>query len=132
MEQEPILRTALDEMVENDQNQMLKAMIPYLPSSGQQFLSMYTKTQELLNTMSLFRSNRRSSDLQATGISGTDPLEMLQDIRKCCGGEKRRQIDHITSLMAAVQMIQIMNEEPSGGENLPCFMCLRHIQSFTV
>ena len=118
MEQEPILRTALDEMVENDQNQMLKAMIPYLPSSGQQFLSMYTKTQELLNTMSLFRSNRRPSDLQAAGFSGTDPLEMLQDIRKCCGGEKRRQIDHITSLMAAVQMLQIMNEETSGGENL--------------
>ena len=32
MEQEPIARTALDEMVESDQDQMLKAMIPYLPS----------------------------------------------------------------------------------------------------
>ncbi len=31
MEQEPIARTALDEMVESDQDQMLKAMIPYLP-----------------------------------------------------------------------------------------------------
>lgn len=117
MEQEPILRTALDEMVESDRNQMLKAMIPYLPSSGQQFLSMYTKTQELLNTLSLFGSKRKPSDLQAAGFSGTDPLEMLQDIRKCCGGENRRQIDHITSLMAAIQMLRIMNEEPSGGEN---------------
>ena len=105
MEQEPIARTALDEMVESDQDQMLKAMIPYLPSSGQRF------------TMSLFQSSRKTADLQATGFSGTDPLEMLQDIRKCCGGENRRQIDHITSLMATIQMLQIMNEDSSGGEN---------------
>lgn len=117
MEQEPIARTALDEMVESDQNQMLKAMIPYLPSSGQRFLSVYTKVRELRNTMSLFQSSRRTADLQATGFSGTDPLEMLQDIRKCCGGESRRRIDHITSLMATIQMLQIMNEDSSGGEN---------------
>ena len=42
MEQEPIARTALDEMVESDQDQMLKAMIPYLPSSGQRvFICVY-------------------------------------------------------------------------------------------
>lgn len=117
MEQEPIVCTALDEMVESDQDQMLKAMIPYLPSSGQRFLSVYTKVRELRNTMSLFQSSRRTADLQATGFSGTDPLEMLQDIRKCCGGENRRQIDHITSLMATIQMLQIMNEDSSGGEN---------------
>ena len=61
MEQEPIARTALDEMVESDQDQMLKAMIPYLPSSGQRFLSVYTKVRELWNTMSLFQSSRRTS-----------------------------------------------------------------------
>ena len=105
MEQEPIARTALDEMVESDQDQMLKAMIPYLPSSGKRFLSVYTKVRELWNTMSLFQSSRRTADLQATGFSGTDPLEMLQDIRKCCGGENRRQIDHITSLMSTIQML---------------------------
>ena len=117
MEQEPIARTALDEMVESDQNQMLKAMIPYLPSSGQQFVSVYTKIQELRNTMSLFQSSRKTADLQATGFSSTDPLEMLQDIRKCCSGENRRRIDHITSLIATIQMLRIMNEDSSGGEN---------------
>lgn len=56
MEQDFIARTALDEMVESDRNQMLKAMIPYLPPSGQRFLSMYAKTQELINTMTLFQN----------------------------------------------------------------------------
>ena len=117
MEQEKILQTFFDQMITDENGQMLKAMIPYLPSSGQRFLSVYTKVRELQNTMSLFQSSRRTADLQATGFSGTDPLEMLQDIRKCCGGENRRQIDHITSLMATIQMLQIMNEDSSGGEN---------------
>ena len=106
MEQDYIAKTALDEMVESDRDQMLKAMVPYLPPSGQQFLSMYTKTQELMNTMSLFRNRKKS----AASLSGIDPLEMLQDIRKCCSGESRRQIDQITNLMATIQMLQIMNE----------------------
>lgn len=110
MEQDFIAKTALDEMVENDRNQMLKAMIPYLPASGQQFLSMYTKTQELMNTMFLFQSPKNSADLQAASLPGADPLEMLQDIRKCCCGESRRQIDHIINLMATIQMLRIMNE----------------------
>lgn len=116
MEQDFVARTALDEMVESDRNQMLKAMIPYLPASGQQFLSMYAKTQELINTMTLFRNRENYPDMQATSVSGTDPMEMLQDIRRCCGGESRRQIDQLTNLMAVMQMIKIMNENPSGGE----------------
>ena len=77
MEQEPIARTALDEMVESDQDQMLKAMIPYLPSSGQRFLSVYTKVRELRNTMSLFQSSRRTADLQA-------PVFPAPILWKCC------------------------------------------------
>mgnify|MGYP007103188889 CR=1 FL=1 len=75
MEQEPIARTALDEMVESDQDQMLKAMIPYLPSSGQRFLSVYTKVRELRNTMSLFQSSRRTADL---------PVFPAPILWKCC------------------------------------------------
>ena len=117
MEQDFIARTALDEIVESDHNQMLKAMIPYLPPFGQQFLSMYTKTRELKNTMELFKYQRNRGDIQAASISGNDPLEMLQDIRKCCGGESRRQIDQLTNLIAMIQMLKVMNEDPSGGDN---------------
>lgn len=117
MEQDFVARTALDELVESDQDQLIKAMVPYLPASGQQLLSVYAKTRELMNTMALFQNQRNRADMQAASISGNDPLSMLQDIRKCCGGESRRQIDHITSLIATIQMMKIMNEDPPGGEN---------------
>ena len=56
-------------------------------------------------------------DIQAARGSVNDPMEMLQDIRKCCGSQNRRQIDQITNLMATIQMMKIMNENPPGGDN---------------
>lgn len=117
MEQDFIARTVLDEMVESDRDQLVKAVLPYLPFSGQRLLSMYVKTRELSNTMALFRDQRNHGDLQAASVSVSDPLAMLQDIRRYCNGENRKQIDRATNLMAMLQMIRIMNEDPTGGEN---------------
>ena len=122
MEQDFVARTALDEMVESDRNQMLKAMIPYLPASGQQFLSMYAKTQELINTMTLFKNRKNYPDMQAASLSMSDPMEILQDIRRCCGGEKRRQIDQITNLIAVMQMIKIIDKGVGTKRVLTLFL----------
>ena len=54
MENKHLPQTVLDEIVTDDNRQMLKAFIPYLPFRGQQFLSVYTKASELINTLSLF------------------------------------------------------------------------------
>ena len=75
------------------------------------------KTQELINTMTLFQNRSYYPDMQAASVSVNDPMEMLQDIRKCCGSQNRRQIDQITNLMATIQMMKIMNENPPGGDN---------------
>ena len=48
MENKHLPQTVLDEIVTDDNRQMLKAFIPYLPFRGQQFLSIYTKTSELM------------------------------------------------------------------------------------
>lgn len=45
MENKHLPQTVLDEIVTDDNRQMLKAFIPYLPFRGQQFLSVYTKHQ---------------------------------------------------------------------------------------
>ena len=79
MEQDFVARTALDEMVESDRNQMLKAMIPYLPASGQQFLSMYAKTQELINTMTLFKNRKNYPDMQAASLSISEDAAVVKN-----------------------------------------------------
>lgn len=103
-------QTTLDQMVSTDTCQMLKAAIPYLPASGRQILSLYTKTQELLNTVTLFSTSKQGMEMCAASVQNTDPLAMLQDIRKFCYGESRRNLDQIINMMVMVQMLQLMNE----------------------
>ena len=118
MEQEPIARTALDEMVESDQDQMLKAMIPYLPSSGQRFLSVYTKVRELRNTMSLFQSSRRTADLQATGFSGTDPSELLPFIMGAASKGKNAGLNFSSDEISTIIEVLKMGKSPAEAAKL--------------
>ena len=108
MDQDMISQSALDQMVTSDQTQMIKAAVPYLPPAGQQLLSVYAKVQELVNTISLF--SPANQEMQVCAAEITDPLDMIQDIRKYSYGKSRQQLDQITSILAVAQMIQIMNE----------------------
>lgn len=112
MDQEFISQTALDQMVSNDQAQMLKAAIPYLPARGQQVLSIYTKVQELSNALALFSPAGQSEQMQAASLPVTDPLEMLQDIRRFCYGGSRQKLDRMVNLLAMAEMFRMMNENP--------------------
>ena len=114
MDQEYISQTALDQMVSSDQQQMLKAAIPYLPPATRQFVSIYTKVQELSNTLALFSSTRQ--DMEMCAASDTEPLEMLQDMQRFCYGKSRHTIDQMVNMFAMIQMLQIMNESPEIKE----------------
>lgn len=109
-EQNFIGQTTLDQMVSNDHCQMLKAAIPYLPPNGRQIVSLYTKAQEFANTAALFSSQNQGVEICAASVPHTDPLSMLQDIRRFCYGESRRKLDEMLNMAAIIQMIQIMQE----------------------
>lgn len=115
MEQNEISLTALDQMVSNGQSQFLKAAIPYLPPRGQQLLSIYTKTVELMNTLSLFSSRQKSMQMCATAPK-SDPLEMIQDIRKFCYGENRQMLDRASEMIAMTEVFHMIQEIPKGEE----------------
>ena len=110
MDQDFMAQTALDQMVGNDRTQFLKAAIPYLPPQGQQIISVYAKATELMNTISAFSRNSTGA-LQAASTSSVQPIDALNDIRRFCYGESRQKLDSMINLFAALQMMQIMNEE---------------------
>lgn len=109
MEQEPISQTAFDQIVCNEQCQMLKAVIPYLPFQGQQILAAYAKTRELRNTLSFF--SKPQNEMQMCAMSSSDPAEMLENIRRFSYGQSRKQLDQIMNMMAMLQLMQMINEE---------------------
>lgn len=108
MEQEPVAQTTLDQMVSGDRAQLLKAAVPYLPPRGQQIISLYSKIQELQNTMTLFSPARQN--MQICAVPASDPMEMLRDLQKYSYGQSRQNLDQITNMLAVVEMMKLMNE----------------------
>lgn len=110
MEEEMISQTRFDQLVSDDQSQMLKAFIPYLPPRSQQVLSVFTKARELSNTMALFQG--RPPEMQI--CASASPSDLLDDIRKFSYGRSREQIDQISNFLVMLQLMQVMNS--SGME----------------
>lgn len=113
MEENKVSLTALDQMVNSDKTQLLKAVVPYLPPKSQKLLSVYAKAMEFVNTMAVFSSPK---SMQMCAASTLEPLEMLQDIRSYCYGESRQRLDKITNLITMVQILHVMQEEPKGED----------------
>lgn len=108
MDQENISQTALDQMVSSDQGQLLKAAVPYLPPQGQQMLSIYSKLQELFNTIRLFSPDRQG--MQSCAAAASDPLEILQDLRRFSYGHSRQMLDRTADMIALIEIMKVINE----------------------
>lgn len=108
MEENIIEQTFFDQLVNDENSQMLKAVIPYLPFSGQKVIAAYIKMQELRNTMLLF--SNAQDHIQICSSSASDSIELLNDIRKFSYGESRKQLDQITNMLAMIQLLQSANE----------------------
>lgn len=115
MDQEYIAQTTLDQMVGTDQNQLLKALIPYLPTRQQQFLSLYAKASEFSNTVVLFGKAQPPVQMQAASVQA-QPLDVLNDIRRYCFGNSRKTIDQMVNMMAVIEMIKVMNSSSCEGQ----------------
>ena len=110
MNDESITLTALDQMVTSDSTQMLKALVPYLPPGMQNFFSVYAKSRELSNTLSLFSPAKQGMRMQSACAAAPSPLELLENVQSCCSGQMRQKIQDVKNALAMVQMMQMMNE----------------------
>lgn len=97
----------LDEMVNEDPVQVLKAALPYLPASGQSFISIFAKFLELQNTIRLFQASPGSMQICAQEKEKNDPLEMLTACSNVCHGPMKERLDNIISTLAMLQMFEI-------------------------
>lgn len=101
--------TDLDQMVSDDQIQILKAAIPYVPSSGQRLLSIYSKVRELQNTLTLFP--QENSDMRICGSDAEmQPLDILNEIRPFCSGPTQEHIDQIIQMFAVMQILELFQD----------------------
>lgn len=114
MEQEYIAQTPLDQMVSTDQQQLLKALIPYFSPRQQQLLSVFAKAKELSNTVALFSGAPATMHIQAMSVPA-QPLDILNDLRRYCFGNTGKMLDQIANMMTMAEMIKVMNAASPEG-----------------
>lgn len=81
--------TPSDELIHSDQIELLKAAMPYLPRSGQQFASVFAKFLELQETFHVFLEPQ--GEMQTQDFTPKDPIEMLSACSKVCHGPAKRK-----------------------------------------
>lgn len=104
-----VYQTAFDQMVNTEHSQMLKAMIPFLPSNIQPFLSLYTKTTELSNTIRMF-SREPQFQICSSSHENTTPAQLIQELQKYCYGNHSRQLEQLNNLLVMLEMVSIINQ----------------------
>lgn len=114
-EEETLCQTPLDQLIAQDSLQIMKAAVPYLPPRGQQMLSVYTKIKELFNTIHYFQQPQ--PELSIMSAPSLQPEDMLNNMRKYASGPMKGQIDQLLIALNTIQLIQMYQEQPEGGEN---------------
>ena len=91
--------TPSDELIHSDQIELLKAAMPYLPRSGQQFASVFAKFLE------------PQGEMQTQDFTPKDPIEMLSACSKVCHGPAKEKIDTLLNTMAMIQIFELSQEK---------------------
>lgn len=104
--------TALDEMISGDSLQMMKAAVPYLSPRAAGFVAVFSKMQELQNTLRLYRQVSTSGGLQAMSADRPQPTptELLNELRQYAGAQGQQAISSIQQLLDTIQLIQMFQE----------------------
>lgn len=109
----PIM-TPLDAMLNQDQIQILKASIPYLPPQSQQLFTIYAKMMEFFHALSYVRTQPEMSAMSTD--HSTSITDALTDIRKFATGSSKEQIDQLLFFLNTIQLIQLYQDQSESME----------------
>ena len=101
--------TPSDELIHSDQIELLKAAMPYLPRSGQQFASVFAKFLELQETFHVFPEPQGAPPTQ--DFTTKNPIALQSACSKYCNGHAKEKIDTLLNTMAMIQIFELSQEK---------------------
>ncbi len=112
--------TPLDCIVSDDQMQMLKTILPYLPPAQAKLLAILTKWQELTRVLEMYPDQTDTLQAMSTSFKPPDETQLLDEL-KLYGGKKGKQLaDGVTQMLDMFQLIslmQVMDSEKKEEDN---------------
>lgn len=103
----PFPMTQLDMLVVSDEMQMMKLMLPYIPSAWRKMLAVYIKFMEFQNTVRLFGGSGYGMDGEV--IKSRDirsPADLLEDLRPFMRPEDMESLDMLSNAMNMMDMMK--------------------------
>ena len=116
----PLPMTPFDSMVTTQGLQMMKLMLPYLPSAFRRMLAFYIKFTELNNTIHIFFSQNGSTPGKDMPFEKQQfsPAGILEDLRPYMEESDANMMD---SLLSAMNMMEMMKGMDFSGMDLSNF-----------
>ena len=90
--------SALDEVINNQQMQIIKTAIPYLNYELQRQIAVVIKFLELKNTFQIYNNNNFNK-IQALNLMSHPKESMLQSVRTVCSDDNKNLIDIIINIL---------------------------------
>jgi len=94
--------TAIDQIANGDQLQMIKAALPYMMQPEQKYAAIYTKIMEIQNILSFYQETQDIS-ICSLEQEETSIIDVFQDLKKYCPESQKAPLEQY------IQIIQIMN-----------------------
>lgn len=114
--------TGFDHLTGDRHLQMIKAALPYVNASGQRFLSILVKFQELRRTVALFdRGEAAELGIMSLGENQRrSPADMLNAIKPYASPQEQDFIDMASNLMEGLRIgsqyqQEVMMQEAAGA-----------------
>lgn len=102
---EPTLRmTEFDELIGSSSLQMMKAFLPFLEPSMQQWAAVYIQMQELQNAVSLFQTPKKPPPWPHR--PPPPPEELIEILRPYAGPGEAASLDQMKSSLEAMKLYQ--------------------------
>lgn len=111
--------TDFDMVVSAKELQIMKAAIPYIPTSEQKFISIYVKFAELMKTLQLFRNSKEDSvGICSVPEESRNPTAMLNAIKCYLDDNERETIDLLTNFVSASSIYSnFKKQNESNGDS---------------
>lgn len=100
--------TEFDELIGSSSLQMMKAFLPFLEPSMQQWAAFYIQLQELQNAMTLFKNPDRPPPWPRRSMPPPDQL--IEELRPYGGPAESAMLDQMKSAMEAMKLYQKLSD----------------------
>lgn len=100
--------TEFDELVGSSSLQMMKAFLPFLEPSLQQWAAIYIQMQELNNAIALFQSSREPPPWPRRPMP--PPEQLIETLRPYAGPAESASLDQMKNALEAMKLYQKFSE----------------------